>query len=69
MTLNVVVDDSWNFFSLNDDSYIMKGQDYALLTQEEEELIKTLKSRAALSDEAQNYFTDDWLVYQQMTKQ
>lgn len=69
MTLNVVVDDSWNFFSLNDDSYIMKGQDYALLTQEEQELIKTLKSRAALSDEAQNYFTDDWLVYQQMTKQ
>ena len=67
MTMNVVVDGSWNFFSVNDDGCIVKGIYYAMLTQEEEDLIKILKNRAYETTEAQNYFTDDYLVYQQKT--
>lgn len=69
MTMNVVVDGSWNFFSVNDDRYIVKERYYAVLTQEERDFIKALKSRAFETTDAQNYFTDDWLVYQQKTKQ
>ena len=69
MSLNVVVDDSWNFFSVNDDRYIMREHYYAVLTQEEQDFIKSLKNRAYETAEAQDYFTDDYLVYQQKTKQ
>lgn len=69
MTMNVVVDGSWNFFSVNDDRYIVKERYYAVLTQEKRDFIKALKSRAFETTDAQNYFTDDWLVYQQKTKQ
>lgn len=69
MTMNVVVDGSWSFVSLNDDRYIVKERYYAVLTQEERDFIKALKSRAFETTDAQNYFTDDYLVYQQKTKQ
>lgn len=69
MTMNVVVDGSWNFFSVNDDRYIVKERYYAVLTQEERDFIKALKSQAFETTYAQNYFTDDYLVYQQKTKQ
>ena len=68
MLLNVVVNGTWNYFSLRDDGCIVKDDQYAILTQEEQALIRKLKERATISLEAENYFTDDYLVYQQKTK-
>lgn len=69
MVLNVVEDGTWNYIALRDEGYIVKERYYAVLTQEEQEVIKNIKNRAAISLEAENYFTDDYLVYQQKTKQ
>ena len=69
MVLNVVEDGTWNYIALRDEGYIVKDRYYAVLTQEEQEVIKNIKNRAAISLEAENYFIDDYLVYQQKTKQ
>jgi hypothetical protein len=69
MVLNVVEDGTWNYIALRDEGYIVKDRYYAVLTQKEQEVIKNIKNRATISLEAENYFTDDYLVYQQKTKQ
>jgi hypothetical protein len=69
MVLNVVDEGIWNILAICDEQFIVQGRYYALLTQKEQELIKNLKSRAVISLEAENYFTDDYLVYQQKTNQ
>ena len=66
MVLNVVEDGTWNYIALRDEGYIVKDRYYAVLTQKEQEVIKNIKNRATISLEAENYFTDDYLVYQQM---
>ena len=66
--MNVVVDGKWNHWVLYR-SGILTDKGFSGFTKKEGEVVEALIQRAALSDEAQNYFTDDWLVYQQMTKQ
>lgn len=66
---NVVVDGKWNIFTLYGDSMILKDGYYAHLTQEERDRIKVILNWGHQSTEAENYFTDDYLVYQQKTKQ
>ena len=65
--MNVVVDGKWNHWILYRGG-ILTSKGCASFTQEESKIVDTLIQRAALSDEAQNYFTGDWLVYQQKTK-
>lgn len=66
---NVVVDGKWNIFTLYGDGMILKDGYYAVLTQEEKDRIKVIINWGKQSSEAENYFTDDYLVYQQKTGQ
>lgn len=66
--VNVVTDDGWNIIALCEDGILTK-QGYSAFSSEEYALIAELKNRLTHSNEARNYFTDDYLVYQQKTKQ
>lgn len=66
---NVVVDGKWNIFTLYGDGMILKDGYYTILTQEEKDRIKVIINWGNQSSEAENYFTDDYLVYQQKTGQ
>ena len=65
---NVVTDDGWNMIALCENG-ILTNQGYSAFSPEEYELMEKLKSRLSYSNEAREYFTDDYLVYQQKTKQ
>ena len=66
---NVVVDGKWHIFTLYGDGMILKDRYYAILTQEEKDRIKVIINWGHQSSEAENYFTDDYLVYHQKTGQ
>ena len=66
--VNIVAEGKWTILTLYSGG-IMTHKGFSPFTQEEKELMDALVERAELSQEAENYFTDDWLVYQQKTKQ
>ena len=65
--VNIVEDGKWTILTLYNDG-IMTQKGFSPFTQEEKALMETLIERTELSQEAENYFTDDWLVYQQKTR-